>query len=495
MRHFIFATAGHIDHGKTTLIKTLTGKDTDRLPEEKRRGLSIDIGFSYLDFPEDGISVELIDVPGHERFIKNAIAGMAGAKVLLLAVDALEGIKKQTEEHLLVASSIGIKEIIGVITKADRANKELLRKRKQELEKRLRSLGFSFRVVEFSPLIKETWQRVISAVRELALTLEPYPDDGPLRIHIDSAFTVKGFGTVLRGSMVSGTLCEGERVIIEPLHTEGRVRKIQNHGRFIKEAHAGQRVALNIPDLEPSQIKRGFWVLREGEYVRSERIIIYAGNMMESGGIYSLFIGMNEVQGRVKKAADGIYLFSAQRELVAFRSDRVLIINSQGRPIGAGEVLHPCPRNLHRKFIRENRDLLISDLDMYLEREKSKNTKTLTIEDRINKRMVADLIDLTSKEIKEEREILEKGIEKDTIRHCVRNRLVHRLGTSFLISDSLLREYIELLRSSGDTLSIHDVRKILGLTRKYIIPLLEYLDYLGLTVREGNYRRWKKGRG
>lgn len=494
MRHFLFATAGHIDHGKTTLIKTLTGKDTDRLPEEKRRGLSIDIGFSHLDFPEDGISVELIDVPGHERFIKNAIAGMAGAKVLLLAVDALEGIKEQTEEHLLVASSIGIKEIIGVITKADRANKELLRKRKLELEEKLGSLGFSFRMVEFSPLIKETWRKVTSVVREVALTLEPYPDDGPLRIHIDSAFTVKGFGTVARGSMVSGTLCEGERVIIEPLHTEVRVRKIQNHGRFIKEAHAGQRIALNIPELEPPQIKRGFWVLREGEYVRSNKIIISAENFMKSGNTYSLFIGMNEVRGRVKKPTDGIYLFSAQGELVAFRSDRVLIINSQGRPVGGGEVLHPCPQNLRKNFIRENRELLISDFEMYLEKEKSKSIKTLPIEEKINKRMVADLIDLTSKGIKDERDILEMGIGKDTIRHCVRKRLVHRLGTSFLISDSLLREYIELLRSSGDKLSIHDVRRILGLTRKYIIPLLEYLDYLGLTVREGNHRRWK-GRG
>lgn len=494
MRHLLFATAGHVDHGKTTLIKTLTGKDTDRLPEEKRRGLSIDIGFSYLEFPEIGICAELIDVPGHERFIKNAIAGMAGAKALILVVDVLEGIREQTREHLIIAKATGISHIIGVITKIDRSDRELLERRRVELADFLESWGFSGLVVEFSPFREETRDRVVDAVREVASSLEPHPLDAPLRIHVDSAFSVKGFGTVIRGSMVSGTLREGDYVVIEPGSMKGRVRKIQNHGKFIEKASAGQRVALNIPDIGPKDVSRGSWVLRAGEYSKSENLIIKSDTPLRNGGIYSLFIGMGEIRGRVREISEGIYLFKGQREAVAFRGDRVLILNSEGRPVGGGEVIHPAPINLKRKFITQNLSDLLGNFDLYLKKERPPEKKREIAEEPVDPEAVRKLVDLTSRRITEEKDLLEDGIPREAIRYCVKRRMVHRLGTSLIISDKLLRSYVEKLKASGETIDIRKAKEALGLTRKFTVPLLEYLDYLGITLRKGNYRVWK-GRG
>ena len=494
MRHILFATGGHVDHGKTTLIKTITGKDTDRLPEEKKRGLSIDIGFAHIDFPEKNVCAEIIDLPGHERFIKNAIAGMAGARALILAVDALEGIKQQTEEHLLIAGSLGIRKIIAVVTKIDRADRNLINRRMEELREFLSSENFDFLVLEFSPFVEETIEAVISAIGEVASSLEPHPVDGPLRIHIDSAFTVKGFGTVVRGSMVSGSLREGDRVVIEPISLSGRVRKIQNHGRFIEEAHAGQRVALNIPEIDHRQIERGFYVLRDGEYRKSNNLLIKSHVPLKKGGIYSLFIGMAEVRGRIREPAEGIYLFRCEREAVTFRGDRVLILDSQGRPLGGGEVLHPSPRILKKEFIVRNLEDLLTGFDRYLRKEDPQKEKITYKEENVDDRIVEKLVKLTSEKIWEEKNLLQEGIPKEAIRFCVKRRTVHRLGTSLLISDSLLKDYIRILRETGDTFDVKRAKDALGLTRKFVIPLLEYLDYLGLTVRRGNSRMWK-GRG
>ncbi len=494
MRHILFATGGHVDHGKTTLIKTITGKDTDRLPEEKKRGLSIDIGFAYIDFPEKGICAEIIDLPGHERFIKNAIAGMAGARALILVIDALEGIKQQTEEHLVIARSLGIQRIIAVVTKIDKADRNLIEKRKSEIRNFLNKNELDPVVLEFSPFTEESHKAIVSAIGKVASILEPHPLEGPLRIHIDSAFTVRGFGTVVRGTMVSGTLKEGERIVIEPVSIKGRVRKIQNHGKFIEKAFAGQRVALNIPEVEPDKIERGFWILREGEYSKSTNLIIKSDVPLKKGGIYSAFIGMGEVRGRIREPGKGIYLFRCEGEVVAFRGDRILILNSQGRPIGGADVLHPSPRNFKKEFIARNLDDLLNNFESYLQREKPAVEKTVKIEDLPDRKSVEKLLKLTSEKIWEERDLLQEGVTKDTIRHCVKKRMVHRLGTSLIISDGLLKDYIETLQKAGETLDVRKAKEALGLTRKYVIPLLEYLDYLGLTLRKGNSRIWK-GRG
>ncbi len=494
MKHLLIATAGHVDHGKTTLVKNLTGIDTDRLPEEKKRGLSIDMGFAYIEMPDIDTTIELIDIPGHERFIKNSIAGISSAQALILTVDAVEGIKHQTKQHLQVAKAFGIKRVLGVITKIDRSTVERTAEVEKEVYEFLIREGFEPETSLFSSHIEETKKKVLEAVRRLAISIEPFDSSSPLRILIDSAFSVKGFGTVLRGSVIGGRVRAGERIVVEPLGREVRVRKMQSHREFVEEAVAGQRIALNIPELDHRKVERGFWVLRQGEYRRSRAVIMESGAPIKSGPYYSVFFGMREIRGRFRAVGEGVWVFVSDQSIVAFRNDRVPTLGSDGTLIGGGRVLHPSPRILNKRFIRQRVNLLKSSLEEYLKEEKPVKTTPKHQEDSPDAEEVKRLLRITSERIREERELIEEGISKDCIRWCVKQRKVHRLGTSLLVSDSLLKSYIEKLYRDGKPFSLQEAKEILNLSRKYIIPLLEYLDYMGLTVREGNIRRWK-GRG
>ncbi len=494
MKYVLIATAGHVDHGKTTLVKRLTGIDTDRLPEEKKRGLSIDMGFAYIEMKDIDITAQLIDIPGHERFIKNAIAGIASAQAMILTVDAVEGIKPQTIQHLQVAKAFGVRKVLGVITKIDRSTEE----RTKEVEERLRELlageGFESETVLFSSVIEDTRRHLLEALRRLVESLEPFDSSSPLRILIDSAFSVRGFGTVLRGSVIGGRVKVGEKVIVEPIGAEVRVRIMQSHGKFVEEAVAGQRIALNVPELDHREIERGFWVLKKGEYRKSEAVIMETDAPLKSGPYYSVFFGMRETRGRFRAVEEGVWVFLSEKNFVAFRDDRVPILGSDGSLIGGGRVLHPSPRILNKRFIKQRVKLLKEDLKEYLKEEQPRKGTAKIQERAPDPQEVEKLIRLTSEKIREEQEILEKGISKDCIRWCVKQRKVHRLGTSLLISDSLLKACIERLYRKGRPFSLREAKGITNLSRKYIIPLLEYLDYMGLTVREGNIRRWK-GRG
>jgi selenocysteine-specific elongation factor len=583
MRYVLFATAGHVDHGKTTLIKTLTGIDTDRLPEEKRRGLSIDIGFAYLDFPEDDLRVEIIDVPGHERFVKNAITGLASARGIILVVDATEGVMAQTLEHLKVAKALGVRKGVAVITKVDRVEEDLLPVAEEELADLLRREGLSFPILRFSARTGEGLRELKEAIRSVALETVVDSARRPLRIFVDSAFTVKGYGTVLRGSCVEGVVEEGDRVVVEPLGVTARVRGIQNHGKTVRRAEAGERVALNLPEVEREKVRRGFWVLKPGTYVTSKVLLVKTDSELRQGRVYYVFFGMGQVEGRFSPVEEDLYLLKTKEPVVSRRGDRVVILNSEGRFLGGGEVLHPKVRILKKSFIRENLVSLESSFETYLLREAGPEgvepsfIKRLTGEepdhsaltrrgvkvggrfylrefvedltrrvseflrerlgegsygvekevlkgkfgiteemvnhllDRLSgytllENLIVDerkadlrslpqfkrLMDLLRDGIKEEREVLERGVPKEILSLAVRRRYVHRLGEFLIVSDEMLGDFINRLRSLGPSFDVQRAKAALGLTRKYLIPLLEYLDYLGLTVREGNLRRWRR---
>ncbi|NPA41029.1 MAG: selenocysteine-specific translation elongation factor [Aquificae bacterium] len=580
MRFVLFAVGGHVDHGKTTLIKALTGIDTDRLPEEKRRGLSIDLGFAYLDYPEDNLRVELIDIPGHERFIKNAVAGLAGAEGLLLVVDAGEGVMPQTVEHLKVAKAFGMERGVAVLTKIDKVDSGLLSLAREEVVNLLREEGLNFPVVEVSSKNGEGLEDLRSAIKNVSIELLSGKEELPLRVLIDSAFKVKGHGTVVRGSCVEGKVQEGDKIILEPLGVKSRVRKIQNHGVFVRTAQAGERVALNLPDVDADKVERGFWVLKPETYEKSAKLLVHSEEEFKNGKLYYLFFGMREVRGRFSKVSEGLYLLRLEEEVVSRRKDRFAVLSSEGRFAGGGEVLHPKVRILKKGFIRENARELLESFELYLLREsgtegfsgeyfrkltgKAPDTKVLEekgikigsrfydrellerlkvkLEDFLNKAsdevgvpkaevvsrfglreevleyvlgsvggfiLVGDfivregregldknpymekLIELTEKEIMEEKKLISEGIPKEIIRVAVKSRKIHRLGDYLLISDTLLKGYVEELKRLGESFTLQSAKEKLGLTRKYLIPLLEYLDYLGLTEREGNERRWK----
>ncbi len=571
MRYVLFATAGHVDHGKTSLIRALTGTDTDRLPEEKRRGLSIDLGFAHLDFPEIGVRLELIDVPGHERFVKNAIAGLSTVSGVLLVVDACEGVMPQTEEHLRVARGVGVRRGVAVLTKIDRAGEDLLGLAEEEVRDLLRREGLSFPVVRVSALTGEGLGDLKRALKDLLAEMEE-PPDRPLRIVVDSAFTVRGYGTVLRGSCVEGKVKVGERVVVEPLGKSSKVRAIQNHGRFVETAVAGERVALNLPDIDRGEVERGFWILREGTYVKGKLLIVELEEGVKTGRAYRLFFGMREVEGRFRSVKEGVYLLRLREEVVSRRGDRVIVLDSGGRFLTYGEVLHPKVRVSRKSFIREHiGDLrerftlyllrekgaeglsgeeilsltgelstppeavsvggrfylkeLVADLSERLRRllesagkppEKAYLLKTLSVNEDLLLRMLSDggwrvvegvvvkdreeeqpygeelerLLRILGDRFLEEERILSAGVGRDVLRFALRKGYVHRLGERLLISDRTLRELTAKLRTLGDEFSVQSAKALLGLSRKYLIPLLEYLDHLRLTVREGNVRRW-----
>jgi selenocysteine-specific elongation factor len=254
---YIVGTAGHVDHGKTTLIKALTGIDTDRLPEEKARGLSIDLGFAHAELPS-GRVVGIVDVPGHERFLKNMLAGVGGYDLAMLVIDANEGIKPQTREHLEILQMLAIKSGLVALTKVDLLDPEYL---PLVLEEVVAYLSHTFLqgapVVPVSSvrgdgldILRETLDRLLEKV-------PPRPLDVPFRLPVDRVFVKPGFGTVVTGSLWSGRLAKGDKVHILPAGLESRVRTLQVFGSTMETAVAGQRVAINLAGLDAEQIHRG----------------------------------------------------------------------------------------------------------------------------------------------------------------------------------------------------------------------------------------------
>ncbi len=268
----IIGTAGHVDHGKTALVKALTGIDTDRLPEEKRRGITLELGFAHLRLPS-GAEVGVIDVPGHERFVKAMAAGAGGVDVALLVVAADEGVRPQTREHVDICTLLGVRRGVLVVTKADllpglgEGWLELL-----EADVRALCAGTVFDEAPLVAVSAKTGHGLaaLSAALDAAVgslsAAEARSAEGPLFLPVDRAFTVKGFGLVVTGSLLSGRLTAGQAVSLVPsAQVHSRVRSVQVHGVTVDEARAGSRVAVNLPELELSQVTRGLALVREGE--------------------------------------------------------------------------------------------------------------------------------------------------------------------------------------------------------------------------------------
>ena len=257
MKHIIVGTAGHIDHGKTALVKALTGIDADRLEEEKRRGITIDLGFAHLELTS-ALHLGFVDVPGHERFVKNMLAGVGGIDVVLFVVAADESIMPQTREHFDICRLLGIPRGIVAVTKSDLVEEDILGLVQLEIEE---LVGGSF--LEGAPVVpvsSTTGAGLDDLRRELARVAAAVPEKdarGHFRLPIDRAFSVKGFGTVVTGTLISGTVRKEQEVQLYPAGRRLRVRGVQVHGSKAEIAVAGQRTALNLADIEPAEIARG----------------------------------------------------------------------------------------------------------------------------------------------------------------------------------------------------------------------------------------------
>ncbi len=272
MKHLIAGTAGHIDHGKSALVMALTGTNPDRLEEEKRRGITIDLGFAHLDLDHD-VRVGFVDVPGHERFVKNMLAGVGGIDLVLLVVAADESIKPQTREHFDICRLLNIRSGLVVITKCDLADRDMLDLVKLEVHELVKgSFLESAPVITASAKTGEGLEDIRNELRCLAGEILARPVALPFRLPIDRAFVMKGFGTVVTGTLIAGTIHKDEEAEIFPLGHRVRVRGIQVHNAPAESAEAGQRTALNLAGIETAEIERGMVLAAPGLFQATSRL-------------------------------------------------------------------------------------------------------------------------------------------------------------------------------------------------------------------------------
>ncbi|WP_318556881.1 selenocysteine-specific translation elongation factor [Geobacter anodireducens] len=266
MKHLILGTAGHIDHGKTSLVRALTGINTDRLPEEKSRGITIELGFAHLELP-GGLQFGIVDVPGHERFVRTMVAGVGGMDMVMLVIAADEGVMPQTREHLEICQLLGVKRGLVVLTKSDMVEPDWLDLVVEEVRDYL--VGSFLEEAPIVPASSRTGagiEAVKAELARLAVQVDEKKTEGPFRLPVDRVFTVTGFGTVVTGTLLSGTISVGDEVELLPSGLPARVRGVQTHGRRGDAASAGQRVAVNLQGVEHTEVERGDIVVPRGVY-------------------------------------------------------------------------------------------------------------------------------------------------------------------------------------------------------------------------------------
>lgn len=257
MKNFIIGTAGHVDHGKTHLIKALTGYETDRLKEEQKRGITIDLGFAHMDLPT-GERVGIIDVPGHERFIRNMLAGAGSVDLALLVVSATEGFMPQTREHLDILNLLGIKNGIIAVTKTDLVDDEWIDLVVMDIKEEIKdSFLEDAKIIPLSAHNNEGIDTLKEEIIDILSKMEERNKSTPGRLPIDRVFSVDGFGTVVTGTLIEGTFKEGQDITIYPSGIETKIRTLQVHGKQVKEAYSGQRVAVNLSNIKTEDIERG----------------------------------------------------------------------------------------------------------------------------------------------------------------------------------------------------------------------------------------------
>ncbi|MDD3654760.1 MAG: selenocysteine-specific translation elongation factor [Desulfotomaculaceae bacterium] len=368
MKRLIIGTAGHASHGKTALIKAMTGVDTDRLKEEKERGISIELGFTALKLP-GGLTCGIVDVPGNERFIKNMLAGIGGIDLVLLVIAADEGVMPQTREHLDIIHLLQIKKGIVVLTKTDLVDVEWLDFISKEVRGFLKdSVLEDAPVATVSAMTGAGIGNLLELLDRVAEDTPAKTTAGPPRLPVDRVFSLMGFGTVVTGTLIAGEIRVGDAVEVQPQGLISRVRSLQSHGKTVRFAKAGQRVATNLAGLEVEQISRGSAVAGVNSLTPSNRLDVHllllkgVAKPLKNRARVRFHLGAGEKLGRIvlldrEELAPGAMAY-AQIELesktTAIRGDRFVIRSySPMRTIGGGAVIDPAPNRRHKRFRSE----------------------------------------------------------------------------------------------------------------------------------------------
>ncbi len=485
MKHIIVGTAGHIDHGKTAMVKTLTGIDADRLKEEKQRGITIDIGFAFLPL-SDEIELGIIDVPGHEKFVKNMLAGIGGIDLAILVIAADEGMMPQTEEHLAICDLLQIQQGLVALTKSDLVDKEWLEMVQEDVRESL--VGSFLAQAPIIPIssktgagfdaLRQELSRLVTQVRERS-------SEGLLRLPIDRVFTIKGFGTVATGTLISGSVSPEDVVELLPSRKQLRIRNVQVHDQAVKRAYAGQRTALNLHGADKSSIQRGDVLCETGRvrptYMidahlsltpKAPRALKYRARVRFHHGTHEIMARVILFDREELQPGESAYVqFRLDTPLVALAKDRYIIRTySPIITIGGGEILdvhppkHKPSSNVIGRLDRLKNGSLQEIISLYVSDARFQPVSPSDL---------AGLIAVPEEDIRRElRELLEKGELIGILSQG--EKLLHRTQYQRL-TDLFLQELARFHRNNPlkPGMSKEELRK--KLPAEISAPLFQYL--------------------
>ncbi len=381
MRSIVIGTAGHIDHGKSSLVQALTGKDPDRLPEEKRRGITIDLGFADVDLGD--VRVGFVDVPGHERFVKNMLAGVHGVDAVALVIAADEGVMPQTREHFDICRLLDVRRGLVLLTKSDLVEEELLSLVRAEAEELIAgSFLEGAEMLTVSARTRDGLEELRAALRRIAVETPARSADRVTRLPIDRAFTMKGFGPVVTGTLVSGEIAEGDELELLPSGLRVRARGVQVHGDSVQTAQAGQRTAVNLAGVETAAIERGMVLAKAGR-LRSTQIIDVQLEMLSSAprpirtrSRVRVHIGSAEVLARVRVLSrtgelppgeTGFAQIRLESPVVALNGERFIVRSySPAETVAGGLILDPLATKHRGKELAKTHERLHALMDAEL---------------------------------------------------------------------------------------------------------------------------------
>lgn len=368
-------TAGHIDHGKTSLVKALTGVDTDRLKEEKERGITIDLGFASMPLPSGNV-LSIVDVPGHERFVKNMVAGASGIDMLLLVIAADDGVMPQTREHLEICSILGIRHGLVAVTKSDMVDEDWLKMTVEDIKEFLKgSFLEGAPVIPVSSVTGKGIKDIISSIDSIAGKIKRRKAEGIFRMPVDRAFSIKGFGTVVTGTVLSGIIRTGDEVEILPKGIRARVRGIQTHGNTVQEGIAGSRAAINLQGIEREDVKRGDTIsspglLRPAATVEALiSLLPLAPRPLKDGVEPVLHFATTSIPAsiillspkEIRPGESGFARIRVREPITAMHGDRFVLRLSDAGTIGGGVFLDVNPPRRSRAIAIEELKTLASD--------------------------------------------------------------------------------------------------------------------------------------
>jgi selenocysteine-specific elongation factor len=372
VKQIVLGTAGHIDHGKTTLVKALTGINTDRLKEEQLRGITIELGFAWLDLP-GGLRIGIVDVPGHEKFVKNMVAGATGIDIVAMVIAADEGVMPQTREHMEICQLLGVKYGFVVLTKTDLVDEEWLELVTDDIRKFMK--GTFLENSPILPVSAATGKGIpefIKTLDEMSPKIQGRSSSGLFRLPVDRVFTMKGFGTVITGTLISGRVAVGETIMIYPSGVTSKVRGIQVHNETVNEAVAGMRTAINFQGLEKSSVERGEVVSTPGSlipgYMLDVSLHLLKSNKkpVKNRTRVRFHTGTSEILGNLvlldrdelPPGEDTVAQIRLDSPTAVVKDDRFVLRSfSPVRTIAGGQILNPVPRK-HKRFRPEVTDAL-----------------------------------------------------------------------------------------------------------------------------------------